>query len=81
MMGQLICKYELLWQEVSIECLIGDRYGPWASYSLLSLQKKRGMCEGVSKQSPDVKNYTASGPQPSVLKFLDPPLIVVDCEK
>ena len=32
------------------------------------------MCEGASKQSPDLKNYTATGPCPPVLKFLDPPL-------
>ena len=36
------------------------------------------MCEGASKQSPDLKNYTAPGPRPPVLKFLDPPLST-DC--
>ena len=33
------------------------------------------MCEGASKQSPDLTNYTATGPRPPVLKFLDPPLV------
>ena len=33
------------------------------------------MCEGASKQSSDLKNYTAPGPRPPVLKFLDPPTI------
>ena len=32
------------------------------------------MCEGASKQSPDLKDYTAMGPRPPVLIFLDPPL-------
>ena len=32
------------------------------------------MCEGASKQSQDLKNYTALGPRPTVYKFLDPPL-------
>ena len=32
------------------------------------------MCEGASKPSLDLKNYTAPGPRPPVLKFLDPPL-------
>ena len=32
------------------------------------------MCEGASKQSSDLKNYTAPGPRPPVFKFLDPPL-------
>ena len=32
------------------------------------------MCEGASKQSPDLTNYTATGPRPPVLKFLDPAL-------
>ena len=27
------------------------------------------MCEGASKQSPDLKNYTATGPQPPFLNF------------
>ena len=35
------------------------------------------MCEGVSKQSSNLKNYTAPGPRPPVLKFLDPPLLYV----
>ena len=33
------------------------------------------MCEGASKQSPDLKNNTAPGQRPPVFKFLDPPLI------
>ena len=33
------------------------------------------MCEGASKQSSDLKNYTAPGLRPPVFKFLDPPLI------
>ena len=33
------------------------------------------MCEGASKQLPDLKNYTLPGPVPPVLKYLDPPLI------
>ena len=33
------------------------------------------MCEGASKQSSDLKNYTAPVPRPPVLKFLDPPTI------
>ena len=33
------------------------------------------MREGASEQSSDLKNYTAPGPRPPVLKFLDPPLI------
>ena len=41
------------------------------------------MSEGASKQSSDLKNYTAPRlrPPPPVLKFLDPPLIpsVQDC--
>ena len=32
------------------------------------------MCERASKQSPDLKNYSAQGLRPPVLKFLDPPL-------
>ena len=32
------------------------------------------MCKGASKQSPDLKNYTAPGPRPPLLKFLYPPL-------
>ena len=32
------------------------------------------MCEGASKQSPDLKNNTAPGQRPPVFKFLDPPL-------
>ena len=36
--------------------------------------KTNGICEGTSKQSPDLKNYTAPGPRPPVLKFLDPPM-------
>ena len=32
------------------------------------------MCERASKQTSDQKNYTAPGPRPPVLKFLDPPL-------
>ena len=35
------------------------------------------MCQGASKQSSDIKNNTAPGPCPTVLKFLDPPLEVV----
>ena len=34
------------------------------------------MCEGASKHSQDLKNYTAPGPRPPVLKLLDPPLVV-----
>ena len=37
--------------------------------------KAKAMCEGASEQSPDLKNYTATGPRPPVLKFLDPPLV------
>ena len=37
--------------------------------------KTKGMREGASEQSSDLKNYTAPGPRPPVLKFLDPPLI------
>ena len=33
------------------------------------------MREGASEQSSDLKNYTAPGPRPPVLKFLDPPLV------
>ena len=36
--------------------------------------KTEGMREGASEQSSDLKNYTAPGPRPPVLKFLDPPL-------
>ena len=36
------------------------------------------MREGASKQSSDLKNYTAPGPRPPVLKFLDPPLVTTD---
>ena len=32
------------------------------------------MCEGASKQSSDLKNYTAPATRPPVHKFLDPPL-------
>ena len=32
------------------------------------------MCEGASKQSSDLKKYTATGPRAPVLKFVDPPL-------
>ena len=32
------------------------------------------MCKGASKQSPDLKIYTAPGQRPPGLKFLDPPL-------
>ena len=45
--------------------------------------KAKGICKGPSKQSPDLKNYTRPGPLPTVLKFLDPPLVnttVVDSE-
>ena len=42
-------------------------------FSALS-SKTNGICEGTSKQSPDLKNYTAPGPRPPFLKFLDPPL-------
>ena len=40
-------------------------------YSLLSGQKHRVMCQGASKQFPDLKNYTAQG---AVLIFLNLPL-------
>ena len=33
------------------------------------------MCEGALKQTPKPKNSTATGPRPTVLKFLDSPLI------
>ena len=33
------------------------------------------MCEGASKQSSDLKNYTTPAPRPPVLKFLDLPTI------
>ena len=36
--------------------------------------KTNCMCEGASKQSPNPKISTASGPRPSVLKFRGPPL-------
>ena len=36
--------------------------------------KAYGVCEGASKQSSELKNYTAPGPRPQVHKFLDPPL-------
>ena len=38
--------------------------------------KAKGMCAGASKQSSDLKNYTATGPRPPVLK-LDPPLFII----
>ena len=36
--------------------------------------KGKGKCKGASKLFPDLKNYTALGPRPPDLKFLDPPL-------
>ena len=42
-------------------------------FSTLST-KAKGMCEEASKQSSDLKNYTAPVPRPRVFKFLDPPL-------
>ena len=38
--------------------------------------KTKGMREGALEQSSDLKNYTAPGPCPPVLKFLDPPLLL-----
>ena len=36
------------------------------------------MCEGASKQSQDLKYYTAPGTRPPpVYKFLEPPLILL----
>ena len=34
------------------------------------------MCEGASKQSSDLKNYTGPRLPPLVLKFPDPPLLI-----
>ena len=42
---------------------------------MYSHYKSLGYCEGASKQSKDLKNYTAPGPRPPIYKFLDPPLI------
>ena len=36
--------------------------------------KGKGMCEGASKQFTYLKNYTAPGLRPPVLKFLDQPM-------
>ena len=44
-------------------------------FSTLST-KAKGMCEEASKQSSDLKNYTAPVPRPRVFKFLDLPLII-----
>ena len=38
------------------------------------------MCERASKQSPDLKNYTAPEQRPQVLKFLDPPMNTTKCD-
>ena len=44
-------------------------------FILYSHYKSMGMSEGASKQPLDLKYYTAPGPRPPVLKFLDPPLL------
>ena len=36
-----------------------------------------GMCEGASKQSSNLKNDSAPGQRPPVLKFLDTPLSIL----
>ena len=47
-------------------------------FSISTLATKTyNVCEGASKQSPDPKNFTAPGPRPPVLKFLDPPLTII----
>ena len=38
--------------------------------------KAKGMSEGASNQSPELKNFTAQGPRPLFKKFLDPPMMV-----
>ena len=43
--------------------------------------KEKGMCKGASKQSPDLKNYTAPGQRPPVFEFLDPPLITMSAKQ
>ena len=54
----------------------------WILFSTLTTKACIGMCEGASKQSADLKNYTAQArPPPPVLKFLDPPLIIAKIKR
>ena len=53
---------------INMQCL------QYVLYSLRSLQKHRICVKGHQNNLQTYKNYTATGPRPPVLKFLDPPL-------